>query len=72
MGERAVLALAKHLEQGLDIHDLRGICTIQKEIIKDSETIELPSYEIVRNDKNAFISMFDTFYHNNDARTAKG
>jgi len=34
--------------------------------------LELPSYEVVSQDKNAFIDMFHVFYQNNNPLTARG
>jgi len=68
MGERAVLALADRLQAGSDYRDVRGICFIGSE--KPAEALELPAFEVVRDDKNAFIDMFHSFYRNNDPQTA--
>ncbi|MCP4544752.1 MAG: YgiQ family radical SAM protein [Chloroflexi bacterium] len=70
MGEKTVLALAQTLKSGDKIENLRGICYISKESKEDY--VELPSYERVTSDKQAFIDMFHTFYRNNDPITAKG
>ncbi len=70
MAENTILALAEHLQQGSNYQNLPGICYIAKE--KKAGTIELPSYEEVCADKNAFIEMFHTFYQNNDPKTAQG
>jgi uncharacterized radical SAM protein YgiQ len=67
MGEYPVMELARRLSSGDDYRDMRGICTISKEKPRDS--IELPSYEDVVEDVNAFIEMFHTFYRNNDPIT---
>jgi uncharacterized radical SAM protein YgiQ len=69
MGERAVLELAERLQNGMDYRDVRGICLIASE--RPSDAQELPSYALVREDKNAFIDMFHIFYLNNDPLTAK-
>jgi uncharacterized radical SAM protein YgiQ len=69
MGERAVLELAERLQAGTDYQDVRGICLIARE--RPSDAQELPAYELVRDDKNAFIDMFHLFYRNNDPLTAK-
>ena len=70
MAEGAVLDLARMLENGEDPSQLRGLCYIGKEIPLDY--LELPPYETVTEDKDAFIDMFHTFYRNNDPRSAKG
>ncbi len=69
MGERAVLALAERLQAGQELQDVRGICLIAAE--KPADALELPAYELVRADKQAFIDMFHNFYRNNDPLTAK-
>ncbi|TET04233.1 MAG: YgiQ family radical SAM protein, partial [Candidatus Atribacteria bacterium] len=70
MGEKSVLKLARNLKTGKDWKDIRGICYISSHP-KDEYTI-LPSYQEVKGDKKKFISMFHTFYLNNDPLTAKG
>jgi uncharacterized radical SAM protein YgiQ len=70
MGEKTTLALAERLQAGDKVENLRGICTISKE--KPPEYIELPSYESVKADRQAFTEMFHTFYRNNDPLTARG
>jgi len=69
MAEKAVVALADRLRAGQQINDLRGICHIARE--KPAGAIELPSFEVVAQDKRAFVDMFHTFYRNNDPLTAK-
>ena len=69
MGERAALALAERLNTGADYRDVRGICWISAE--RPADALELPAYEVVREDKHAFIDMFHSFYQNNDPHTAK-
>jgi len=70
MGEKSVLKLAHNLRTGKDWKDIRGICYISPHP-KEEYTI-LPSYQEVKGDKKKFISMFHTFYLNNDPLTAKG
>jgi uncharacterized radical SAM protein YgiQ len=70
MGEKPVLKLARNLKTGKDWKDIRGICYISP-YPKKEDTI-LPSYQEVKGDKKKFISMFHTFYVNNDPLTAKG
>jgi uncharacterized radical SAM protein YgiQ len=69
MGEYPVIELACSLSSGHDYKEMRGICFISKE--KPQDAIELPSYEDVVKDVNAFIEMFHTFYRNNDPITGK-
>ncbi|MBA7623800.1 hypothetical protein ES703_31199 [subsurface metagenome] len=70
MGEKSVLKLANNLKTGKDWKDIRGICYISPHS-REEYTI-LPSYQEVKGDKKKFISMFHTFYVNNDPLTAKG
>jgi uncharacterized radical SAM protein YgiQ len=70
MAEKAVLELAACLKAGHSPHDVRGLCYITKE--KREDYLELPSYETVLDDKNAFIEMFHNFYRNNDPVSARG
>ncbi|MBN2089560.1 YgiQ family radical SAM protein [candidate division KSB1 bacterium] len=71
MAEKALLELAECLKQGANYQHLRGICYIAKEKIEATH-IEMPSFQQVITDKNAFIDMFHLFYQNNDPITAKG
>jgi uncharacterized radical SAM protein YgiQ len=64
MGEYPVVELARSLSSGEDYRAMRGICFISKE--KPEGAIELPSFEDVVKDVNAFIEMFHIFYRNND------
>jgi len=70
MAEGSVLELAKALQEGDDPRIIRGLCYISRNIPKDY--LELPSYELVVKEKDAFIDMFHTFYRNNDPQKAKG
>ena len=70
MGEKSVLKLAHNLKIGKDWKDIRGICYISSH--PKEEDVILPSYQEVKGDKKKFISMFHTFYLNNDPLTAKG
>jgi uncharacterized radical SAM protein YgiQ len=69
MAEKTVVALAERLQAGQPIDDLRGICTIAKE--KKQDAIELPPFEEVARDKEAFTEAFHIFYRNNDPLTAR-
>jgi uncharacterized radical SAM protein YgiQ len=70
MAEKPVVDLAQHIQAGQPYQSSPGLCYIAKE--KASDFIELPAYETVTNDKNAFIDMFHTFYQNNDPLNARG
>ncbi len=70
MAESSVLQLAAHLKAGTSPAAVRGLCAIAAE--KPADYLELPSYEQVSSDKQAFIDMFHTFYRNTDPLTARG
>lgn len=75
MAEKATLELAGALSRGIDPRHIRGLCYIASESDiagLEADYLELPSYETVENDKQAFIEMFRTFYKNNDPLTARG
>jgi uncharacterized radical SAM protein YgiQ len=75
MAEKAAVGLADALRAGSDARGIRGLCYIASESdstgIRDG-FLELPSYETVSRDKQAFIHMFHLFYQNCDPVTAKG
>ena len=70
MAEKSILELAHHLAEGSQPDQVRGVCLISKE--PRAGYVELPAYETVANDKQAFTDMFHIFYQNNDPITAKG
>lgn len=70
MAEKGIVELANRLRDGQDIHDIRGLCYLDRQ--PRSGYLELPACETVAADKNAFIEMFHTFYRNNDPLTARG
>jgi len=70
MGERAVLALAAALKNQEDPLNIRGLCYISA--VKKDDYLELPTFEMVSQDQQAFIEMFHLFYQNNDPLTAHG
>jgi len=70
MGEKSILELTDKIKNKETYEDVRGICYISKE--KKENFIELPSFEEVKESKEKFTEMFNIFYINNDALTAKG
>ncbi len=70
MAERSVVEFANTLQDGKHPGDLRGLCYIRR--TPPEGYLELPSYETVRQDKQAFIEMFHAFYSNNDPLSAHG
>ena len=75
MAERSVLELAGKLKNKDSLYNIKGLCYIANEseiANKRGQYTELPAFEEVVADKQAFMKMFQTFYRNNDALTAKG
>lgn len=73
MAIQSILKLAENIAQGKMINTMRGLCFISKTLPEHTrDYIELPSYEVVKADKQIFISMFHAFYQNNDPISAKG
>lgn len=70
MAEKSVVELANALQNGLDPRLIRGLSYASNQ--KHPACLELPPYEVVANDRDAFIEMFHTFYKNNDPLTARG
>ncbi|MEM5775795.1 MAG: hypothetical protein AAGU05_12410, partial [Anaerolineaceae bacterium] len=70
MGERTVLDLAAGLKNGIDVRGLRGICYASTEVPEGY--VELPSFQTVSEDQDAFTEMFHQFYRNNDPLNASG
>ncbi len=70
MAEKTILALASTLSRQQTFRHLRGICYLDNRPPDDYE--ELPAYEAVLQDPNAFRDMFKRFYANLDPLTAKG
>lgn len=68
MGEKTILELAEVLKKKRSYQHIRGLCHISGE--KPLQGLELPSFETIRTDKNAFIRSFNLFYANNDPLTA--
>ncbi len=70
MAESSVLALAEALRGGADPRQTAGLCYIARE--KRQDYLDIGDFEVVSQDKTAFINMFHTFYRNNDPLNAKG
>ena len=70
MADESVLQLAEALKTNHTPFEIRGLAYLSKSIPEGY--INLPSYEKVVADKQEFVKMFDLFYQNNDAITAKG
>ena len=75
MAEKTILELAEAFKAGRDPRSIRGLCYIASEaelMAVKGTYLELPSFETVAQDKNAFINMFHVFYRNNDPLNSKG
>ena len=69
MAELATLEVAERIKRGEDWKDVPGICYASKE--RPLDAIEMPSYEQLRDDRDAFMQAFCIFRDNCDPITAK-
>jgi uncharacterized radical SAM protein YgiQ len=75
MAEKSTIEFANALKLGSEVRNCRGLCYIASEselTQKKPHYLELPAYEVAKDDKSSFAHMFRTFYQNNDPLTAKG
>ncbi len=72
MGEKTVVKIAKSLSEGKNIKELmlRGTCRLLSKT-ENFQGIELPSFDLVRKDKIAFVEMTEIIYKNANPYTAK-
>lgn len=70
MGEKTVVALARALQDHASPLAIPGLCHISRNI--PDGYLTLPSFDTVNRDPQAFVSMFHTFYANNDPISARG
>lgn len=70
MGEAPVVELARRLQRKSPVKGLRGVCLISSRV--PDGYLELPPFEIVQADRQAFTDMFRVFYANSDPITARG
>lgn len=70
MGEYPAVELARRISSGKGYRDMRGICYIDRDM--PAGYAELPSYEAVREDMDAFTDMFRAFSLNNDPSCGRG
>lgn len=70
MAEKSVVDFAEAMRDNRDVKNIRGLCFISKFIPENY--IEVPSFDQVSQDKQAFIEMFHTFYKNSDPLNARG
>ena len=76
MAEKAILELAHCLKKDQEIHSIRGICYISRQVPKPTQHFPesitfLPDHQAVQKDPSQFIQMFRRFYANTDPLTAK-
>ena len=70
MAEKSILALTKIISSGKDnVEEIRGICYISK--LPAQNSIILPAFSEVKEDKNKFTEMFHLFYANQNPYSAK-
>jgi len=70
MAEGSIVELANQLRSGGSPTQTCGLCYISRQ--PPADYVELPAYEVVAEDRLAFIDMFHLFYRNNDPITAAG
>ncbi len=70
MADKSIIELADSLKENRSPLEIRGLSYLAKTAPLDY--LVLPTFEEVIADKNEFIKMFEAFYQNNDAITAKG
>ncbi len=70
MAEKSTLNLADALRKNKSPENIRGLCYIAKKQKKNY--IELPGFDIVKQDKNEFVELFHQFYQNTDPVNSKG
>ena len=70
MAELATLELADRIREGEPWTDVRGICTASKAVPEGY--IDMPSFEDVRDDRDAFMRAYSIFRDNCDPVTAIG
>ncbi len=68
MGHTTIRMLAQALKQGQPVDDIPGLAYISG----TPKGVELPSFETVTQNRQAYIQAFHTFYQNTDPVTAKG
>lgn len=69
MGERSVVEIAEALDSGLDVKDIcwiRGTCVRGGKELIDSDTLLLPSFDEIKNDRRKYAESFALQYRNND------
>lgn len=74
MGERAIVEIAEALDSGIEAKDIgwiRGTCVKAKDVELDEDSILLPTFDEIAQDKQKYCESFAIQYQNNDYITAK-
>lgn len=69
MGERAVVEIAEALEAGIDVKDItwiKGTCCKVKQVEPDEDTVMLPDFAEIAENKDAYCRSFALAYRSND------
>ena len=74
MGERAVVQIAEALDSGIDVKDIKwikGTCVRGTKDDIDDETVVLPAFDEIKNDRDRYGESFAMQYRNNDQINGK-
>ena len=74
MGERPIVEIARRLDAGesvADLRDMRGVCYLLGKNESAPDAIELPSFEEVKADKRAFAEMTRKHHHETNPFNAR-
>ena len=73
MGERSIVEIADALDSGIDARDITWIpgTVVRKKEVDDGETIILPSFDEIKEDKLKFAESFRIQYMNNESQDGK-
>lgn len=69
MGERAVVEIAEALEAGIDVKDItwiKGTCCKVKQVEPDEDTVMLPDFAEIAENKDTYCRSFALAYRSND------
>ena len=66
MGETQILEIARRLDRGSDLAGIPGTVVVRKTAVSATESLEIPSYEEVRDNKDAFNGAFRLIAQNQD------
>jgi len=66
MGETQILEIAHRLDRGLDLAEIPGTVVVRKASVPPTASVEIPSYEEVRDNKDAFNGAFRLIARNQD------